>query len=188
MIFLFKGKQFIVGAIGISVFDWENNRITNDEINRHIKDFTYIEMLKNDELNCKCCQKRKVIDFADPKVAYCKCPGEKDSGHYKDNWEPYLDRNNLRVWRRQLPNGCYEYKVYGSYDDVTAMDFLNVQVDTDYRRKWDTTAVKLEVIESEEDTNSDVIYWEMLWPVSYKIIFLLIIHINSSIKHHFQTS
>lgn len=70
------------------------------------------------------------------------------------------------MWRRPL-HGYYEYKVYGSYDDVSAIDFLGSQMDTDYRKKWDNTAVVLEVVEKDENSNSDIIYWEMLWPVSF---------------------
>lgn len=68
------------------------------------------------------------------------------------------------VWRRPL-HGSYEYKVYGSYDDVTAVDFFNAQMNAEYRRKWDNTAVTLEVVERDKGSNSDIIYWEMLWPV-----------------------
>lgn len=69
------------------------------------------------------------------------------------------------MWRRPL-HGHFEYKVYGSYDDVSAIDFLDTQIDTEYRKKWDNTAVTLEIVEKDEGSNSDIIYWEMLWPVS----------------------
>lgn len=80
----------------------------------------------------------------------------------------------MLVWRREEKdsNGLYAYKVYGSFDDVSAEDFLNVQLDIDYRKEWDDTAKQLEIIDtdpsSEESSNScsDIIYWEMIWPVS----------------------
>lgn len=56
--------------------------------------------------------------------------------------------------------------VYARYEDVTAYDFLEAQIDLDYRRSWDTHAVQLRLIDSEPQTNSDVIYWETKWPVS----------------------
>lgn len=31
----------------------------------------------------------------------------------------------------------YVYTVYVKYDDITAEDFLHVQMDVDYRREWD---------------------------------------------------
>lgn len=58
--------------------------------------------------------------------------------------------------------------VYGAYNDVSAEDFLHVQTDINYRKEWDNTAVSLDIIDTDPDptSNSHVIYWEMLWPVS----------------------
>lgn len=75
------------------------------------------------------------------------------------------------MWRRPY-NGYYEYKVYGSYDDVSAIDFLDTQMDAEYRKQWDNTAVTLEVVEKDESSNSDVLYWEMAWPVSKETTFV----------------
>lgn len=55
--------------------------------------------------------------------------------------------------------------MYGKYDDVTALDFLEAQVDLEYRLAWDTHAVKLRTLDTERATRSDVIYWETKWPV-----------------------
>lgn len=81
---------------------------------------------------------------------------------------PFIEKEDLVVWRRPCGEGLFEYKVYGSYHDVSAEDFLNVQVDTDYRKEWDATAVQLVIGERDpmEDSNSDILYWEMKWPVS----------------------
>lgn len=57
------------------------------------------------------------------------------------------------------------FSVYGAYDDITAVDFLAVHVDTEFRREWDTSAVVLDVLESDPESNSEVVYWEMQWPV-----------------------
>jgi StAR-related lipid transfer protein 7, mitochondrial len=51
--------------------------------------------------------------------------------------------------------------VYVSYPDITAEDFLFVQTNIDYRREWDDTAVALDVIESNQSDNSQVIYWQV---------------------------
>lgn len=172
------GKQFIIGAVGISIFDWDTNRISDKEITCHFRDFDYINMLKDNKTNCKCCHKRILTGNEDPNTQYCKCPLDKSSPHYKNHWEPYLQREDLMVWRRQRENGCFEYKVYGKYDDVTAIDFLKVQIDINYRKIWDTNAVALDVVETEPTSNSDVIYWEMLWPVSTISFFFHIIYLH----------
>lgn len=158
-------KEFIISAIGVSLYDWENNSITDEEIIKHQYDFDYIKMLKDENFMCTCCNKRKAVNIENPEAPHCVCPGDRNGNNYKDNWVPYLERKDLKVWRRKKSSGIYEYKVYGKYSDVTALDFLKVQIDTAYRSKWDTTAVQLEVIETNAGSNSDIIYWEMLWPV-----------------------
>lgn len=91
-----------------------------------------------------------------------------------DGWQPYIERQDMLIWRRQESGGLYAYKVYGSFSDVTAEDFLQVQIDVDYRLEWDSTAKELQIIETDPQTKSsvdqsnDIIYWEMLWPVSSK--------------------
>lgn len=64
------------------------------------------------------------------------------------------------------------FLVHVTYPDVTAEDFLFVQTDINYRKEWDNTAVALDVIESDvaKGSNSQVMYWEMLWPVSMMFI------------------
>lgn len=45
-----------------------------------------------------------------------------------------------------------------------------VQIDLDYRKEWDSMSVDLGICDSEPLTHSDLIYWELSWPVI--IIFL----------------
>lgn len=86
--------------------------------------------------------------------------------------------------------------VYVSYPDVTAEDFLFVQTNISYRREWDNTAVALDVIESSQSEDSQVIYWEMMWPKLFQnrdYVFIrkhfidrqrnLILIVNKSTKH-----
>lgn len=90
-----------------------------------------------------------------------------------DGWSPYIERQDMLIWRREEPKsgGLFAYKVYGSFADVTADDFLQTQIDVDYRKEWDSTARELQIIdtdpksETSSDNRSDVIYWETIWPV-----------------------
>lgn len=94
------------------------------------------------------------------------------------DWQPFIERRDMLVWRKEEPDtgGLYAYKVFGSFADVSADDFLQVQVDVEYRREWDPTARRLEIIDSdprwtmEQDRHSDVLYWEMTWPVIVLIL------------------
>lgn len=130
-------------------------------------DIDYINKLKNATICMSCDPTNRNSDSKQTVCGHCNS-GLLDGSKKYDNWEPFLLKEDLVVWRKQHESGSYIYKVFGSYPDVTATDFLNVQVDTEYRKKWDSTAVALETIENDpkEEMHSDIIYWEMLWPVS----------------------
>ena len=49
------------------------------------------------------------------------------------------------------------------------MDFLRVQLDTNFRKQWDTSATELRIIEENREASRDLVYWEMRWPVKKKI-------------------
>lgn len=93
----------------------------------------------------------------------------------------------MLIWRRPEPEsgGLYAYKVYGSFSDVTGDDFLQAQIDVDYRKQWDPTAQELEIIETDPTSESsvnnstDIIHWEMIWPVSNMIVFVLLLQYKS---------
>lgn len=125
--------------------------------------------LKDKTFLCDECKQKKV-DPKKPNITQCTCK-KSHKGVY-ENWSIFIEREDLIVWRRPL-HGYYEYKVYGSYDDVSAIDFLDTQMDTEYRKKWDNTAVTLEIVEKDEASNSDIIYWEMLWPVRMVLLCLV---------------
>lgn len=100
-----------------------------------------------------------------------------------DGWRPYIERQDMLIWRREEPNfgGLFSYKVYGTFSDVTAEDFLRTQIDLEYRKKWDVTARELQVIDTDpslkkSDNNGiDIIYWETIWPVCYNSCNVLFI-------------
>ena len=60
-------------------------------------------------------------------------PGTKpDCDHLPGlSWTPFLERQDILVWRQEHPegSGLYAYKMYGKFDDVTAHEFLEVQLD-----------------------------------------------------------
>uniref|UniRef100_A0A1I8Q4G8 Phosphatidylcholine transfer protein n=1 Tax=Stomoxys calcitrans TaxID=35570 RepID=A0A1I8Q4G8_STOCA len=81
-------------------------------------------------------------------------------------WEPYISKDQFSIWRREERTAMYSYKVYARFNDISAADLMHVQVDLDYRKEWDNTAVALNMIEEDPlpGTNSHLIYWEMQWP------------------------
>lgn len=88
----------------------------------------------------------------------------------------------MLIWRREEPNfgGLFSYKVYGTFSDVTAEDFLQTQIDLEYRKKWDATARELQVVDTDpslqksDDSGIDIIYWETIWPVCYNLCNIII--------------
>ncbi|KAG5877918.1 hypothetical protein JTB14_020957 [Gonioctena quinquepunctata] len=158
-----KGKEFALGAVGISAYNWEENRISDIEIKSHANEFDYVMKLKENTI-CLSCDPTSRTNI-NTNICKCGTTGKLSTKTY-DEWQPFIEKQDLIVWRRQHPSGQYEFKMFGSYNDVSAEDFLNVQIDSDYRRKWDKTAVVLEVAETDRtpNSNSDILYWEMLWP------------------------
>ncbi|KYB29415.1 stAR-related lipid transfer protein 7, mitochondrial isoform X1 [Tribolium castaneum] len=159
-----KSRDFLVAALGVAAYDWSSNRIPESEIRRHSKELEYVYKLKEKTLCNKCIKNSRICQCQKPSDSI-----EKPKLASYDDWKLFIEKNDLVVWRRLHSSGNYEYKVYGSYADVSAEDFLNVQIDIDYRRQWDNTAVVLNIVEADPDphSHSDIIYWEMQWPTLF---------------------
>ncbi|XP_076678435.1 stAR-related lipid transfer protein 7, mitochondrial isoform X2 [Andrena cerasifolii] len=168
-------RHFLMSSIGITMYNWERDRISEEELNSYKQEMEGIYKLRHSTVICPKCHQRIVVDIHQPGVKYCECYGTKfsaTSNQDPDGWSPYIERKDMLIWRREEPNsgGLFAYKVYGSFADVTADDFLQTQIDVDYRKEWDSTARELQIIdtdpksEASSDNRSDVIYWETIWP------------------------
>lgn len=171
-----NAKCFVMSSVGVTVFNWEEDRINNDELYSYAREIEKIQKLKEATVVCEGCHQRLIIDKAQVGVQYCQCKGKQGFADVKtEGWQPFIERRDMLIWRREEPEtgGLFAYKVFGTFADVTADEFLRVQVDVEYRKEWDTTAKRLEIIDtdpktvSNENQRSDVIYWEMIWPVSW---------------------
>ena len=110
-------------------------------------------MLTKTTLTCSHCQKRHLIDQRVDGVSYCSCEHRLGSVYGQTSedceWSPFLERKDVLVWRREVGdhNGLYAYKMYGRFDDVTAKEFLDVQMDvSDFRLSWDSSTAQCHVI------------------------------------------
>lgn len=74
----------------------------------------------------------------------------------------------------RILNNQYSIAVFGQFKDVSASDFFQVQIDTDYRKEWDSNSVELQVVDSDTLSNSDILYWEFLFPVGITFEYLFI--------------
>ncbi|XP_066595531.1 stAR-related lipid transfer protein 7, mitochondrial isoform X2 [Prorops nasuta] len=166
-----NARHFLLSAAGVSVYNWNTERISDEEINRYRREIEEIERLRKSTIICPECNLRIKFDEKQPNVTYCESHGAPIIEN--EGWQPFMDRKDMLVWRKKEPNDLYTYKIYGSFPDVTAEDFLQVQIDIDYRKKWDTNACVVQLIESDpisvscKDQSTDIIYWEIKWPVMF---------------------
>lgn len=152
-----------------SGYDWASNRPNAAAFAQFHRDIEEAHRLTRDTLVCKECGLRLRIDGELAEVVYCQCPDSPKSVYGvegADGWRPFLEKRDLLVWRRphSLNPGMYEYKMYGSFADVTAEEFLFVQNDlSKFRLSWDSSTKSASVIAA-EDTSSLVYYWQVSWP------------------------
>uniref|UniRef100_A0A0R3RGM1 Phosphatidylcholine transfer protein n=1 Tax=Elaeophora elaphi TaxID=1147741 RepID=A0A0R3RGM1_9BILA len=82
-----------------------------------------------------------------------------------EDWEVVRNEGNSKVLRRlHADTGLYEFRCSGSYDDITASDFVDAQMDLAFRKKWDTNVEKLELVRRDDDTDSELIHWVSKFP------------------------
>ncbi|XP_071494743.1 stAR-related lipid transfer protein 7, mitochondrial-like [Diadema antillarum] len=80
-------------------------------------------------------------------------------------WEKVMTKAELMVWRRKLDaTYLYEYKVFGTFTDCTAKSYFKVQLDLDYRRSWDKHVIETDVIDQDQESGAEVVYWATQFP------------------------
>lgn len=155
----------LISSVGVFVFNWETERIKYDTVKSYFNEFELMHKLQKDTIYCSTCEKQRQISGKIDDVDYCKCT-QVNNTSAKNCWEPYLEREGMIIWRKEENSSLYSYKVYAKYYDITANDFLHVQTDLEYRKKWDDSAVTLDIVDTDpnDKNGSHVIYWEMKWP------------------------
>ncbi|XP_038820934.1 stAR-related lipid transfer protein 7, mitochondrial isoform X2 [Salvelinus namaycush] len=133
----------LVAALA-GVFMWEDEKVRDEELHRCGLELQALEKVKN-------------LSASSEK--------EKAAGQVETGWEVVMEKNNFKVWRRPIEGShLWEYRVLGSYNDVTPRQFFNVQLDTEYRKKWDALVLKLEVVDRDVNTGSEVVHWATHFP------------------------
>ncbi|XP_075592589.1 stAR-related lipid transfer protein 7, mitochondrial [Balearica regulorum gibbericeps] len=138
------------------VFVWDGQRIEEEELQRSAQEMKHMENISS------LLQGGTPGEYQrpDPKSEReaVAVPGEQP-------WEMIMDKKHFKLWRRPIEGThLYQYRVFGSYTDVTPRQFFNVQLDTEYRKKWDSLVIKLDVIERDLATGSEVIHWVTHFP------------------------
>ncbi|XP_065557011.1 stAR-related lipid transfer protein 7, mitochondrial-like [Artemia franciscana] len=165
-------KSFLVAGLCASSHDWERDDgeiISDVEVKCYSDEMMHVQILCEETITCKKCCSRIKFDQESKTTTYCCCPNGPSVSQLSQEsppWSPYLERPDLIIWRHShhVHKSLYVYKVYGKYNDVSARNFFSTQLDTEYRRVWDSSVADLRVVESFPEKNMDIIYWEMEWP------------------------
>jgi len=156
-----------------SDFDWKKEKISNTESKQYFDHIDQCHEIEKKTITCKICNKRLRIGSEVGTIKYCQCKDSPKSVYGVKNddcdWIPFIERKDILVWRREhkTMKGNYEYKMYGSFDDVSADEFLSVQLDmSEFRLSWDKNTAQCVVIDKEADDGDTniVYYWEVNWP------------------------
>uniref|UniRef100_A0A8C5RS79 StAR-related lipid transfer protein 7, mitochondrial n=1 Tax=Laticauda laticaudata TaxID=8630 RepID=A0A8C5RS79_LATLA len=139
------------------VFLWEEERIKEEELKRSVQEMKHMqEISKFFPSNAEDNQMQELEQSTYQGVS---------SDPEEQGWEMVVNKKHFKLWRRPVGGGhMYQYRVFGTYTDVTPRQFFNVQLDTEYRKKWDSLVIKLEVIERDRDTGSEVVHWVTHFP------------------------
>uniref|UniRef100_H0XL57 StAR-related lipid transfer protein 7, mitochondrial n=1 Tax=Otolemur garnettii TaxID=30611 RepID=H0XL57_OTOGA len=135
------GHAAVFMAAHASVFVWEEERIQEEELQRSMNDMKWLEEIKS------------------------QTEGNEDLQGKEQPWEMVTDKKHFKLWQHPITGTqLYQYRVFGTYTDVIPRQFFNVQLDTEYRKKWDALVIKLEVIERDVVSGSEVLHWVTHFP------------------------
>nr|CAI5835225.1 unnamed protein product [Callosobruchus analis] len=118
-----KGKDLALGALGVSVYNWNENRIPLEDLKAYQNEFEYVQVLKENTICMLCDPSQKTTNNVN--ICECGTAGKPDSKKSYDEWVPYLEREDLVVWRKPHPSGLYEYKkLFANRDYVFKRRYL----------------------------------------------------------------
>jgi len=166
-------KYALAGAIisNSTSYNWKKDKPDDEDLAKYYKEIDICNEIRKQTLLCKKCGNRLRIEETNPNTTYCTCPNAPSSVYGKTvdgcDWKPFLERGDIIVWRREHATlaGMWEYKMYGSFDDVTADEFLSVQLDiSDFRLSWDKSTAQCNILDRDSESSGIVYYWEVNWP------------------------
>ncbi|XKL59348.1 hypothetical protein PGB90_000364 [Kerria lacca] len=157
---ILKPKKIWFTACLAPLFTWDKNRINEEEFLR----------LKNEIDNVKTfIEELSDKNTSENQVKYeCSCTCKRCRNLSDNDWSVFYTGRNFKILRKEHVDypgqELYVYKIYGKFPDVSANDFFRVQLDINYRKEWDPNSIKLHIVESDDESNSDILYWEFLFP------------------------
>lgn len=165
-------KLVFSGAIltQVNSYDWTKEKLIGSDLSDYYGEIDFCQHLLEKTITCNQCGNRHRIEKEVEQISYCHCSTRPDSVYGVETdglpWRPFIERKDIIVWRMENPKhkGMYVYKMYGRFCDVSAEEFLSVQLDmSEFRRSWDTNTAECHVVDATDD-GSVVYYWEVNWP------------------------
>ncbi|XP_060074324.1 stAR-related lipid transfer protein 7, mitochondrial-like [Ylistrum balloti] len=153
---------------GAALFSWQNNQLTDSDLESCIEDMKHIQdMLNADSENGA----GSDVDNGSQSRGNENNVSQGDScvSRYLETWSCVMNNPNFKLWSKPVEGSrVEEYKVYGTYHDITPMSFYTVQVDLQYRKKWDKRVVKLDVVDQDKGSGAEIVHWvtKFVWPMA----------------------
>lgn len=113
-------------GVGLAAtFDWDSERINYESVRKNFNELDLVERLRLETIHCDTCGHRLIIDCKIDSIVYCACSkgntcasraaqaAAKTAGKqeaYEKPWQPYMERRNMIIWRREDQPGLYAYK------------------------------------------------------------------------------
>ncbi|CAF4401826.1 unnamed protein product [Rotaria socialis] len=132
----------IIGALTSAavIFSWKNDGVTDEELQEASSD-EYLLNMTHDKI---------------------------DEVLVSLGWEKVIRKDHLLLYRKYNNElQIYSYKILGTFNDISALVFFQVQLDLEYRMKWDDHALRLSVIDTDENTHSDIVHWIQKFPFPF---------------------
>lgn len=151
-----KPQRTLSLLLSAAAFKWEQERITDREMKRCIAEFEILSQKcgnnNNGNGNGKCSEPTLHPEAFKAHLA-------------QEGWEPVVENSKMFLWRRWVPETSgFEYKVFGTFYDIPARAFFSVQTDTEYRKRWDSLVIKLDIIDKEAKGGCEIVHWVMHYP------------------------
>lgn len=84
-----------------------------------------------------------------------------------NGWIRDINQPTLSIWRKPLEQNLSLYKIFGSFETISAVEFYNAQINDQYRSIWDKSVSSLYVIDNITN-NREVVYWATKFPFPLK--------------------
>lgn len=117
----------MLSGVGLaSTFDWDSERINYESVRKNFDELELVERLRLETIHCDKCGHRLIIDCKLDGIIYCTCNANNTTASkaaklptksfnmppetYEKQWLPYMERQNMIIWRREEQPGLFAYK------------------------------------------------------------------------------